>query len=318
METDKQEVKQERFDHDGFWKDFIKRFWREMLKRTLPDLYADADLSKEPKFLDTALRDTLFTPGAEEHNFAKFVDQLIEIPLKNGHYRLILLHIEIQGPGGEDISFRMVTYCCLIFSHYQREPVALAILTSPRPNETLGVYESSQYGTRHIYHYNCFELYNQDEEELLASDNPFDLVLYAAKKAALCKNEEQQKFTYLLQLTRLMSEKGWSAEDRKDVLVFIERIINLQNRELFEQYVAEFMKMKGEPNMAYVSFIEEYFRNEGRAEGRAEGKAEGRTEGEYQARLEMAQKMQAGGMPPQDILKYTGLSCDDLPCPQSV
>lgn len=183
--------------------------------------------------------------------------------------------------------------------------MALAILTSPRPNEKLGVYESSQYGTRHIYCYNCFELYRQDDEELLASDNPFDLVLYAAKKAALCKNEEQQKFTYLLQVTRLMSKKGWNAEDQKDILMFVARIINLQSHELSEQYMMEFRKMKGEPNMAYMSFIEEYFRNEGKAEG------------EYQARLETAKKMQADGISPQDILKYTGLSCDNLPCPQN-
>ena len=103
---------QERFDHDGFWKDLIERFWRELLRRALPDLYAEADLSKEARFLDKELRDTLLTPGAE------------------------------------DISFRMMLYCCLIFSHYRRAPVALAILTSPRLQEKLGVYEASQYGTR--------------------------------------------------------------------------------------------------------------------------------------------------------------------------
>ena len=299
MEIREQEVKQERFDHDGFWKDLIKRFWRELLKRALPKLYADADLSKEPRFLDTELRDTLFTPGAEDHNFAKFVDQLIEIPLKNGNYHLVLLHIEIQGPGGEDVSFRMVSYCCLIFSHYHREPVALAILTSPRPKERLGLYESSQYGTRHVYAYNCFELYNQDDEELLRSDNPFDLVVYAANKAASCKkgkDGEQQKFAYLLKLTRLLAEKGLSEEDRRDLLIFVERIINLQSHDLRKQYVADIMEMKGEANMAYVSFIEEYFRGEG----------------ERQAQLKTAKRMLDGGMPPQEVLKYTDISFEDL------
>ena len=202
----------------------------------------------------------------------------------------------------------MVSYCCLIFSHYRREPVALAILTSPRPNEKIGVYESSRYGTSLVYCYNRFELYAQDDEELLRGDNPLDLVFYAAKKAALCKDEEQQKFRYLLQLTRLLAEKGWSAEDRRDILLFIERIINLRSRELHQQYMTELTEMKGEGNMAYVSFIEEYFRGMGKAEGKAEGK----TEGARQALMDTAKRMLDKGMSSQDILEYTHLSFDDL------
>ena len=295
---------QERFDHDGFWKDLIERFWRELLRRALPDLYADADLSKEPRFLDKELRDTLLTPGAEDHNFACFVDELIEIPLKNGGYQWVLLHIEIQGPGGEDISFRMMLYCCLIFSHYRRAPVALAILTSPRPQEKLGVYEASQYGTRLLYQYNCLELYNQDDEELLGSDNPLDLALYAAKKALLCRNEEGQKFQYLLTLTRLLAKKGWSEKDRRDILLFIARVINLKDHNLRRQYVADIKRMGEDKDMAYVSFIEEYFRGEGKIEGISEGR---RAE-----KLATAARLRALGMADKDILKATELSPEEL------
>ena len=48
---DEEEKQKERFDFDGFWKDLIERFWRELLKSVLPTLYAVADLSKEPEFL---------------------------------------------------------------------------------------------------------------------------------------------------------------------------------------------------------------------------------------------------------------------------
>ena len=314
--TEKQEgaEKQERLDHDGFWKDLIARFWRELLKRALPDLYADADLSKEARFLDKELRDTLLTPGAEGHHLALFVDELLEIPLKNGDYQWVLLHIEIQGPGGKDISFRMVIYCCLIFSHYRRAPVALAILTSPRPQEKLGVYEASQYGTRLLYQYNCLELYNQDDEELLGSDNPLDLALYAAKKALLCRDEEGQKFHYLLNLTRLLAKKGWSEKDRRDILLFIERVINLKDHNLRRQYVADVKRMGEEQGMAYVSFIEEYFRGEGRIEGMREGISEGR----LAEKLATAARMRSLGMAEKDILKVTELSPEDInaACPQ--
>ena len=255
--------KQEHFDHDGLWKDLVERFWRELLQLCIPDLYADADLSREPEFLDKELRAIISMPGEDEHNFARFVDELMKIYLKNGDEQWILLHIEIQGPGGEDISIRMVSYCCLIYCHRHIEPVALAILTSPRPKEKLGTYEASRYGTHHIYCYNYFELYNQDDDALLRSDNPLELALYAAKKAVLCRNEEMQKLKYLRELTRLLNKKGWSEKDRRDILIFIARFINLKDRKFQLQYIKDVQEMKGEGNMAEATFIENYFRDEG-------------------------------------------------------
>ena len=68
-----EEVKQnERFEFDGFWKDLIERFWRELLKSVLLTLYAVADLTKELVFLDKELRDVL--PLPDEKNPPRFVD----------------------------------------------------------------------------------------------------------------------------------------------------------------------------------------------------------------------------------------------------
>ena len=160
-------------DYDGWWKDCIKRFFPELLLRMIPELYQDTDFTKEPKFLSQELLDTLQIP--EEHKSARYVDELVEIKLKNNDIEWVLLHIEVQGKGNKDISWRMMLYCCLIFAHYHRMPVALAILTDKRPKkESPGIFKFNQYGTRHIYEYNVFEVYAQDDEELLNSNNPFD------------------------------------------------------------------------------------------------------------------------------------------------
>ena len=95
----------------------------------MPEVYEDVDFSQNFTFLDKELRDTVQVSLSEEHNAAKFVDTLVQLPLKSGKNQWVLLHIEVQGKGGEDISFRMILYCCLIFAHYRRMPVALAILT---------------------------------------------------------------------------------------------------------------------------------------------------------------------------------------------
>ena len=103
----------DRFDFDGFWKDLIERFWRELLKSLLPSLYAVADLTKEPEFLDKELRDVLHIQ--DDQDSPRFVDVLLKIPLKDGGEEWVLLHIEVQGPGGENLTFRMFDYFCRLF-----------------------------------------------------------------------------------------------------------------------------------------------------------------------------------------------------------
>ena len=98
-------------------------------------------------------------------------------------------------------------------------------------------YKAEQYGKQFPYCYNCFKIENQDDEALLGSDNPFDLMIYAtnaAKKEALFKGKEEkgQKFKYLRALTRLLAGKGWSERDKGDLLILIARVINLEDRSL--------------------------------------------------------------------------------------
>ena len=257
-------------DKDGWWKECIRRFLPEMILRMIPELYYDADFTKEPKFLSQELRDTLQIP--DEHQAAHYVDELVEIQLKNGECEWVLLHIEVQGKGNTDISWRMMLYCCLIFAHYHKMPVALAIMTDKRPKkETPGIFEFNQYGTHHTYVYNLFEVYKQKDEDLFNSDNPFDLIIYVAKKykdySGHGKEKEFKKFSYLREVTKLLANKGWNEQDRRDLLILTARIISLKNIELQKIYTTEVKEMAGGNKMAEMTFIEKFFRDEGRAEG---------------------------------------------------
>ena len=264
----------EAVDKDGIWKDAIKRYLPLLLRRTMPQLYNDVDFSQEVKFLDKELQDTIQVTLAKEHNSAKFIDSLVELPLKSGKSQWILLHIEVQGTGGEDISYRMMLYCCLIFAHYRRMPVALAILTDKRPsNETPGKFEFSEYGTKLLYKYNLFEVYEQDDDELLNSDNPFDSFIYAAKKYSDYMSSKNQtiKLEYLLKISRNLYERGLNAKERAGIIVFVSRLINLEDEELREQFFNELKKLGGEDDMNEMTWIEEHFYNQALDKGRNEG-----------------------------------------------
>lgn len=271
--------------------------------RTLPALYNDADFSVPPGFLSKELRDTIQRPVAEEHNAPLFVDELIKIRLKNGHSEWILLHIEIQGSGGDDISFRMMLYCSLIFAHHRKMPVGLAILTKPRPKgEIIGTYTTEQYGASISYNYNCFEVYNQDDNALLQSDNPFVLIFLATKNTISLsgKSKEEKKFSYLIQLTKLLASKGWNIEDRRDIFNFIVRSVNLKDAALRQNFVKEIQDFQRGENMRTLSFVEEYFRDEGLERGRREEK------------FETARRLREMGMKDNDIHRATNLSFEDI------
>ena len=301
----------ERADFDGLWKDAIKRFLPQLIERTLPALYRDVDFSREPEFLSKELRDSIQRPVADEH----FVDELIKIFLKDGRTEWILLHIEVQGSGGDDISFRMMLYCCLIFAHHRKMPVGLAILTKRRPkDEIIGAYNLEQYGSSISYKYNCFEVYALDDDNLLNSDNPFDLIFYATKKTIGLsgKSKEEKKLSYLLKLTRLLASKGWGKEERKDIFNFIVRAVNLKDESLQQKFIHDIHDFQGDDTMAQLTFVEQYFRDKGHSEGLNEGITIGEERGRREANFETARRLRAMGMIDNDIQKATNLSFDEI------
>ena len=302
----------ERADFDGLWKDAIKRFLPQLIMRTLPDLYYDVDFTREPEFLSQELRDTIQRPIVDSHNPPLFVDELIKLFMKDGRTEWVLFHIEIQGSGGKDISFRMHLYYCLIFAHHRRIPVGLAILTRPRPKgEKTGIFAAEQYGTRISYEYNCFEVYNLNDEELLNSDNPFDLMFYAVKKTANVR--EENKFTQLLTLTRQLASKGWNEEDRRDIFNFIVRAVNLRDVELRQKFTRVIEEgEEGDGDKMTLSFVEEYFLNKGLNQGISVGEARGESRGRREANLEIARRLRAMGLSDSDISKATDLPVEEF------
>ena len=301
QEQTEQKESKERADYDGMWKDAIERFLPRLLERVLPDLYADVDFSIKPEFLENELRDIALL----DNNPAVYVDELIRLILKNGGDAWILLHIEIQGPGGDPISGRMFNYMTLIYAHYHRLPVALAILTSRRASEVIGEYSvENHYGTKLSYTYNCFEVYAQDDDKMLQSDNPFDLIFYAVKNTS--KNSQRKKYALLLKLVKILASKGWSEADRRDLFSFIVRTVNLTDTELQQKFVAEITK--GEDKMAELTFVEKYFKDEGRAEGIAIG--EQRIHSIYD-RL-----VKSGKLTEQEAAEFTGWNANTAYSPQ--
>ena len=101
----------------------------------------------------------------------------------------------------------------------------------------------------------------------------------AARRAKRSRNDENMKFRYLRELRGLLGQKGWSGKDVRDLLIFIERIINLKDLNLRKEYTVYAEKME-EKQMAYESWIEKHFHDKGRDEGITIGEKQGEKRGE--------------------------------------
>ena len=136
---------------------------------------------------------------------------------------------------------------------------------------------------------------NLVDDELLSSDNPIALVFYAAK-SALSVKEELQKYTYLRKLAELLGERGWSANDKRDLLLFIERIINLKDKTLRKQYREFRQQLDKEGKIVYKHWLQEV--EEEIVEERA--------------KEEIARNLLENGVSPEIIAKSTGKPVEEI------
>jgi hypothetical protein len=299
-----EEIKEiERFSGDSFWKDLMKEYFYALLKRALPELYADADTKAEPVFLDKEFTDVLKTADAKAHNSPHFADLLVDVPLKDGKAERVLLHLEAQSSGGGNLAERMYFYQCLIYSHYRRKTAAVAIITDRRPRGESRRYSHSGYGTSIDYDYNNLVLSELDDEELMASGNPIDIVLYAAKYAARAK-KELQRYNYLRTATRLLADLGWNMGEKRAFLVFAQRIINLKDEKLKAKYFEYLEQLDREGKIVYVTMAEEYYTKKGVEKGIEKGIEKGK--------LEVARNLLARGDSPETVSQIAGLPQDKI------
>jgi hypothetical protein len=142
-----------------------------------------------------------------------------------------------------------------------------------------------------------------DDDELLSSDNPVDFTLYAGKYASRSK-EEIQKFNYLRTLTKLLSERGWSRDEKRDLMLFIARILYLRDKELRIRHREYYKQLTREGKNMPRSFLVEMEEEEVEQRGIERGIEKGKEE--------MARNLLANGVSPDVIAKSAGLPVEQI------
>ena len=163
----------EEIDYDSLWKFLIESFGFQFLRRFLPDLYAEVDLSYPIEYLEQEFS-TKFRPRKKGR---KITDKLLKVRLLSGENRIVLTHVEVHATGESTFGKKMYLYNSLIYLRYDLDVTALAIFTTERFPINHNRYSRECFGTKLSLEFNSFIISNQDVRKLSKSDDHFDLAI---------------------------------------------------------------------------------------------------------------------------------------------
>ena len=231
-------------DYDGLWKRLIFVFFKEFLEFFLPDLLLEVDLSRPPEFLEQELT-TIIPQKTAKGRMS--VDKLLKFWTKNGKYKHIFVHIEVQSFRELGFTERAFKYFYRIYDREGKLITTIAVYTHDDVPEQYDRFEYSYQGTELSYKFNTYLVRDADEEKLEESNNIFALVILACKYANRTKNDIELRRKFKLKLFRLARRRGYSRKEIIALISFLDFVVSLpeeMNMQLKVDFVKEFEKEK--------------------------------------------------------------------------
>lgn len=207
---------------DEIWKDIIGELFPEFVQFFLPKLYEDIDFDKEIISLEQELNKLL--PESEEKK--RRIDKLLQVSLKTGEKKLILIHVEVQGYYDTEFEERIFSYYYRIYDRFKKDIETLAIFTENNKNYNPNKYEKKFYGTRILFQYDIYKVLKQSRKKLLSSDNVFSLVVLACLYSLKSKENGDKKLKFKIELAKLLFKRNYSDKYFFNLLKFIDVLLN--------------------------------------------------------------------------------------------
>jgi hypothetical protein len=173
----------------------------------------------------------------------------------DGEERWVLIHVEVQGYRETEFSRRMFIYFYRIYDKFNRDILSMAVFADPSEGFKPDRFNYQFFGCELTFRYRTYKILEQDDEELEASDNPFALVVLAAKRNLQSREDEEKRFSFKRELVRLMLEKRYSREEILHVFRFLDGVLALTDLEK-EKIVYDELMSKEVKEVAYVANFE--------------------------------------------------------------
>ncbi len=160
----------------------------------------------------------------------------------------------------------MFEYGLRLFDRFNAPVAAIAVFTGDKQQKRPDHYRRKVLDTEIIYKYRTYHIFDHSEEELLAMDNPFALIVLTARKALLeGKVPEEQLNAERTLIARAMITSGrYSHEQIERFIWFLTNMIFVKNPELNRNFDREIDSLTGRTNvMGIIETVKELTRQEG-------------------------------------------------------
>jgi hypothetical protein len=257
-----------RADFDTPWKEALQRFLAPFLSLFFPEIHAGIDWSKRYESLDKELHQI----ARAARGGKALADKLFKVWQLDGHQTWLLIHIEVQGEPETDFPLRMFRYNVRAFDRYNQTVISLAVLTDDRPEWRPNRFQYGQWGALTGIDFLNVKLidWRGREAELEASSNPFAQVVLAHLRALETRQDPENRCQYKLALVKGLYQRGWDAEDVRELLRVIDWLLDLPD-ELRQGFEEELHTWEEENRMPYITSFERSGIEKGMKEGLLEG-----------------------------------------------
>lgn len=282
----------------------LKGAFEEWFPEFLRFLYTNADdlfdFNQKLVFMDKEL--LAIIPDRERNSDKRIADLLVKVHMKDGTEKYILINTELEGGSDRDFAKRIYQYHYRIWDRYNISVATVAVFTGDRNQNKPKEYRHQILDTTISFRYRAYHIFDHAEEELLAMDNPFSLVVLACQKSLLeGKVPDEELGNERLIIARALIAHRYDRDRILSFLVFLKNFIYIENERINRIFDTEVEKLSGGTiDMGIIETVKQQERNKGKREGKRE------------EAIVIAREMKKDGLPISQIAKFTKLSVKEI------
>ncbi|MEK7253872.1 MAG: hypothetical protein AAB316_03950 [Bacteroidota bacterium] len=233
-------------DSDQPWKEILTTFLEDAILFIEPSLHAMIDWSRGVEFLEQELHEITKT----RFHGAKLCDKLVKLWTTIGKPLFLFVHVEIESNPKPGFPLRFYHYRILIFDKHKSEDIySIAIYTGNPSKNQVDKYEFNLLRNKVLFEFPALKIWEQDEAELMASDNIFALLVLAQQYANKSKKDAEQRLRFREKLLDLALMKNIPKRRFLQALIFVKQLAALPEKlEIkYEEHYRQKRKIKKQP-----------------------------------------------------------------------
>jgi len=309
--------------NDELLKGVFEDNFADFLRFLYPEAEGIFDFSRGIAFMNTELR--AIVPNRERKGGHRMADLLAKVFMRDGAEKWILVHTEIEGGHAGDFAFRMFQYYYRLLDEHGVPVETVVFFTGganqPRPAE----YRHRTIDTSIHFLYRAYHILDHSEEELLAMDNPFALIVLACQKSLLeGRVSDEELGRDRLVIARALMRGGYDIDRVVRLMYFLKNFLYVRDPEINRTFDKKLSDVTGGTrNMGVIEVLQKHAREDGWQEGLQQGLQQGMQKGWHEGRAKAEAERQAEkiafvmnlkkiGVSPENIAKSLGMTVDQV------